>query len=101
MGECTSAAVLAVTVDIVLDRDDFDIKAFTYHPNPVTDILNISYSSEITSVTVYNLLGQQVVTLKANANEVKVDMSGLADAAYIVNVTAGNTAKTIKVIKKQ
>lgn len=101
VGECTSAAILAVTVDIVLDRDDFDIKAFTYHPNPVTDILNISYSSEITSVTVYNLLGQQVISQKANANEIKVDMSGLADAAYIVNVTAGNTAKTIKVIKKQ
>jgi len=99
--ECTSVAILGVTVDIVLGRDDFDSKVFTYHPNPVTDILNISYSSEITSVTVYNLLGQQVINQKANANEIKIDMSGLADAAYIVNVVAGNTAKTIKVIKKQ
>lgn len=101
IGTCTSATALAVTVDIVLGKEDFDIKAFTYHPNPVTDILNISYSSEITSVTVFNLLGQQVIAKQPNATEVKIDMSTLADAAYIVNVTAGNTVKTIKVIKKQ
>lgn len=98
---CTSADTFAVLVDVVLGRNDFDVKAFTYHPNPVKDIINLSYSSEITSVTVFNLLGQQVIAQKANATEVKVDMSSLADGAYIVNVTAGNTVKTIKVIKKQ
>jgi hypothetical protein len=36
-----------------------------------------------------------------NASETSVDMSQLADGAYIVNVTAGNSVKTIKVVKKQ
>lgn len=101
IGECTSIEVFAVTVDVVLDRDNFDVKAFTYHPNPVKDILNLSYSSEITSVTVFNLLGQRVIAQQANATDVKIDMSSLADGAYVVNVTSGNTVKTIKVIKKQ
>lgn len=98
---CTSVDVFAVLVDIVLDRDGFDVKAFTYHPNPVQNVLNISYSSEITSVTVFNLLGQLVISQQSNANDVRVDMSSLADGAYVVNVTAGATVKTIKVIKKQ
>ena len=101
VGECSSADVLAVTVDIVLGRDGFDIKAFIYHPNPVKNILNISYSSDITSVTVFNLLGQQVITLNPNNTEVKVDMSSLADAPYVVNVTSGNSVKTIKIVKRQ
>jgi hypothetical protein len=98
---CTSVDVFAVTVDIVLDREGFDIKAFSFYPNPVKDVLNISYSSEITTVTVFNLLGQKVISQQSNADEVKIDMSSLADGAYIVNVTSGNTVKTIKVIKKQ
>ncbi|PZR20025.1 MAG: hypothetical protein DI539_12050 [Flavobacterium psychrophilum] len=98
---CTSVEALAVTVDIVLDREGFDIKAFSFYPNPVKDILNLSYSSEITSVTVFNLLGQKVIAQHTNATDVRVDMSSLADGAYIVNVASGNTVKTIKVIKKQ
>ncbi|MDV6169968.1 T9SS type A sorting domain-containing protein [Flavobacterium sp. DG1-102-2] len=101
VGTCESANALAVTVDVVLGDKGFDVKAFTFYPNPVKDVLNISYSSDITSVTVFNLLGQQVITLAPNSADVKLDMSALADAAYIVNVTAGNTVKTIKVIKRQ
>lgn len=101
VGTCTSEDVFAVTVDLVLDRADFDVKSFTYYPNPVKDVLNLSYSSEITSVTVFNLLGQRVIAQQSNATEVKVDMSALADGAYVVNVTMGNTVKTVKVIKRQ
>ncbi|MCW4470749.1 T9SS type A sorting domain-containing protein [Flavobacterium sp. MFBS3-15] len=100
VGECTSAYI-AVLVDLVLGKDDFGRNAFSVYPNPVRDILNISYTTEITSVTVHNLLGQQVLAKQPNAAEVKIDLSGLADATYIVNVTAGNTVKTIKVVKKQ
>lgn len=99
VGECTSEYI-AVLIDLVLGKDDFGRNAFSVYPNPVKDILNISYTAEITSVTVHNLLGQQVIATQPNATEVKIDLSGLAEATYIVNVTAGNTVKTIKVVKK-
>ncbi len=98
---CESDVTLAVTVGVVLGRDDFNIKAFSYYPNPVQDVLNISYDKEITSVAVFNLLGQQVMAKTPNATEVKLDMSVLSDGTYLVSVTAGNTVKTIKVVKKQ
>ncbi len=100
VGECESAYI-AVTVEVVLGKEDFGRNAFSAYPNPVKDVLNISYTAEITSVTVFNLLGQQVISKQPNATEVKLDLSALADATYIVNVTAGNTVKTIKVVKKQ
>lgn len=101
LGDCTSVTAFKVTVEVVLARDTFNLNAFMYHPNPVKDVLNISYSSDITSVTVFNILGQQVIDKQPNAAEVKLDMSSLADGAYIVNVAAGSAVKTIKVIKKQ
>jgi hypothetical protein len=101
IGNCTSTGIYTVMVDIVLGREGFDVKAFAFYPNPVKDVLNLSYSTEITSVTVFNLLGQLVINQNPNTAEVKLDMSSLADGAYVVNVTAGNTVKTIKVIKKQ
>lgn len=97
---CASAP-FAVTVTVTLGDREFDAAAFTYYPNPVKDVLNISYSSDITSVTVYNLLGQQVMAKELNAATGTIDMSVLQDGTYIVNVTSGNIVKTIKVIKKQ
>ncbi|RWW98871.1 Ig-like domain-containing protein [Flavobacterium cerinum] len=101
IGTCTSILTLKVTIDVVLGRDTFNKDIFTYYPNPVKDILNLSYTSDMTSIAVFNLLGQQVISQQPNAGEVKIDMSSLADGAYIVNVTSGSTIKTIKVIKKQ
>jgi len=101
VGECTSATALAVTVEVLLGSDRFDMDSFSYYPNPVKDVLNISYSQEIASVTVFNLIGQQVINIVPNANQVKVDMTALAEGAYIVNVAVGNTVKTIKVVKTQ
>ena len=99
VGDCTSATTLAVTVSIVLGNDKFNDKAFAFYPNPVKDILTVSYSNEISLISVVNMLGQEVISVKPNVIEAKVDMSGLADGTYIVTVRSNNTAKTIKVVK--
>lgn len=84
----------------VLSSDSFDNNSFVAYPNPVKDIFNVSYSSEISSVRVMNLLGQEVITREVNATSTQIDMSQLSSGAYIVNVTVGDTIKTIKVVKQ-
>lgn len=101
IGNCTSESVFAVTVDVNLDAKNFDVASFSFYPNPVRDMLNLSYSSDITSVTVFNMLGQQVLAAKPNSVDAKIDMSSLAEGTYVVNVEAGNVAKTIKVVVKK
>jgi hypothetical protein len=101
VGDCTSATAFAVTVEVVLGQGHFDMASFSYYPNPVSSVLTISYSQEITSVTVFNLLGQEVMNVSSNGTEVKLDMSALAEGTYIANVASGNTVQTIKVVKKQ
>ncbi|GGB75649.1 hypothetical protein GCM10007424_14480 [Flavobacterium suaedae] len=90
----------AVTVSIVLNADGFDKTNFTYHPNPVKDVLTLSYQNTIDAVQVYSLLGQKVIEQSGNQNEVKLDMSQLAAGNYIVKVVSGATTTTIKVVKE-
>jgi len=61
--------------------------------------LNISYIENITSVSVYNLLGQEIITKAINGNEGSIDVSNLPSATYIVKVPADHVVKTLKVMK--
>lgn len=63
-------------------------------------MLNLSFTQNISEVTVYNLLGQQVLFTKMNSNKGQVDMSNLSSGSYLVKVNTENAAKTIKVIKQ-
>lgn len=79
-------------VDAVID--------FKVYPNPVANVLNIEYTSEVTSVSVFNLLGQQVLSKKVSAASTQIDMSALLAGTYLVKVESGNISKTLKVVKK-
>ena len=83
-----------------LGTGSFDNASFAYYPNPVKNILNLSYNQEISNVEVFNLLGQKVSSNAINANNAQIDMSNLSKGAYMVRVTSNDQVKTIKVIKE-
>ncbi|MBA3985108.1 MAG: T9SS type A sorting domain-containing protein [Flavobacteriales bacterium] len=89
----------AVTVTITLGLNDFDTLNFSYYPNPTSGIITLKYAKVISEIRVVNLLGQQVYTQNVNSVEVKVDLSALPDAVYLVQVVSEGTIKTIKVLK--
>ena len=69
------------------------------YPNPIKDILNISFDNQINIISIYNLLGQEIISKKVNANDVKIDVLGLNSGTYFVKVIGDNFEKIIKVIK--
>ncbi len=83
-----------------LGNGSFDSANFAYYPNPVKNTLNLSYNKEISSVEIFNLLGQKVNSVEVNSNDTQIDMSNLSKGAYMVKVTSDNQVKTIKVIKE-
>jgi hypothetical protein len=83
-----------------LSTSNNDYTQFSYYPNPVTDHLTISSNESITSVILYNLLGQQIMKNEFQSQEVKLNMSGLLQGTYIAKISSNNTTKTIKVIKR-
>ncbi len=86
--------------DATLSTGAFNPNAFSYYPNPVKNVLNVSYKETITALEVMNLLGQKVATVQCNSREAQLDLSNLESGAYLVKITANNQVKTIKVIKE-
>ncbi len=84
----------------LLSNTSFENESFRAYPNPVQNVLNLSYNKNISNVKAYNLLGQEVMTNAINANQSQIDMSHLASGTYLVKVTADNQVKTIKVLKE-
>lgn len=80
--------------------EEFDMADMKYYPNPVSDVLHVSYNNEITAIALYNLIGQEVLVKAINATEGTVNVSNLAAGTYLVKVTSGTEVKTLKVIKK-
>jgi hypothetical protein len=83
-----------------LASDSFDNASFNFYPNPVKDVLNLSYSETIQNVQVFNLIGQQVRLQNINSTSGSVNLENLPSGAYLVKVTTENGEKTIKVIKE-
>ncbi|HNP33434.1 MAG TPA: T9SS type A sorting domain-containing protein, partial [Flavobacterium sp.] len=100
VGSCSSEP-FAVTVTVTLGNDEFDNLHFMYYPNPTSSVVNISYSRNITQVTLINLLGQTLMSEKTNSTEVQVDLSRLAEATYFIKVASDEKEKIIKVIKRE
>ena len=99
VGSCSSTP-FAVTVTVALGNEHFDTVNFSFYPNPTSSILNIKYSKEISSVSVYNLLGQLLMSEKTNATEVQINLLNLPTETYFVKVVSEGVEKVIKVIKK-
>ena len=97
---CESAARLMITAGVDLRAPEFDTASLKYYPNPVSDILTVTYSGTIESIEIFNVLGQKVYQKTLHSQEAKIDMSSLATGNYIVNVMANGLVKNIKVIKK-
>ncbi|MNX55911.1 hypothetical protein D3C86_866870 [compost metagenome] len=86
--------------DTSLSTNSFDNASFKAYPNPVRNLLNLSYTENMSDIAVFNLLGQQVLSKKVNATESQIDMSTLTSGTYLVKVYVGNQVKTLKVVKQ-
>lgn len=89
-----------IAVDVALANNSFDNTNFTYYPNPVKNVLNLSYNQNISQVEIFNLLGQKMTSTSFDATTAQVDMTSYTSGIYLVNVTSNNTTKTIRVIKE-
>lgn len=89
-----------INVQNSLDISDSEMRKLVAYPNPVNDVLNVSFDSAITNITIHNLLGQQVLSKSINANEGTIDVSNLNSGTYFVKAQVEGRAQTIKIIKQ-
>ena len=94
----TDADVTSLYTNNTLSSSDFsqnNIEVALY-PNPVNDVLNIDTKDEISSVEVFALQGQKVLSSKEN----KINVSQLPAGIYLVRIEdVNNNIATKKIIK--
>jgi len=75
--------------------------SLTLAPNPSTDYITINTTLNITKVSIYNVLGQQLKMIAGNENtSVQINISELAQGNYFAKVEAEGSVETIQFIKK-
>ena len=70
------------------------------YPNPAASELTIQANSTIEKISVYNVLGQEVITKNPESNIATLDISNLQKGFYIVQTTSEGKTETTKVLKK-
>ncbi len=79
--------------------EDLQSLGFTAYPNPVQNKLFLNADENITNVTIFNVIGQQVKSVTPNALTSEIDMSNLESGIYFVKVNIGSAVGTIKILK--
>ena len=74
---------------------------FTLYPNPSIESLNVEINSEISSITIYNLLGKKCL-VKVNhigLGKATIDVSSLTSGSYVCSLISVGVASTKTFIK--
>ena len=94
-----STKVDFITTDLKTSISNF--QNFSYYPNPVKSTLVLEASiQEMQKVSVYNLLGQEVISIQPNSLKTNLNLEKLAAGPYMIMVTINGELKTFKVIKE-
>ena len=78
--------------------DDLD-RFVSLYPNPAKDYVNIKTSKTIEKVTLFNLLGQEVLSKEVHAQYFNIDISSLIPGHYYAKLTSNGQSQTIKLLK--
>lgn len=83
----------------VLSNSSFDTSSFSAYPNPTTNVWNITATQNITSISLYDILGKQIQVLEPNATETTINAADLSNGIYFAAINSENGSKTIKLVK--
>lgn len=93
----------AITTVQGLGVDDVSFSNnFMMYPNPVKDIFSVSSTnnSEISSISIYSILGQLILTVPGRNLQSDIDVSHLESGTYLIKVTTLHGRAITKFIKK-
>lgn len=100
-GSANLLMVLNIIVDETLSLNDFESNNFSYSYNKDSDQLTLESSNmPFDGITMYSILGQEVVSRELSSKTEVIDISNLTDGIYLATVNMNGNSKTIKILKQ-
>uniref|UniRef100_UPI00404997BC T9SS type A sorting domain-containing protein n=1 Tax=Flavobacterium sp. TaxID=239 RepID=UPI00404997BC len=94
-----NAGEVRIFENTTLSTPDFDSNSFSFYPNPSSNLVTFSSNNSIEHITIYNLLGQEVLTKLVNSNEFSIDISNLSTGSYVAKLTQNEKSQSVKLLK--
>ncbi|MDN3491890.1 T9SS type A sorting domain-containing protein [Winogradskyella bathintestinalis] len=93
-----TATNFSTDCDYQLSTDEFELSSnVNFYPNPASSEIQIDTLEIITSVSIMNLTGKIVKTIKGNTNNINV--SDLSNGVYFIKISTVNATVVEKLIK--
>ena len=70
------------------------------YPNPVNNKLHLTALDKITSVSIYNMLGQEVKQSTPFSTSTSINMTAISNGVYVIKVQVGDQIGLYNTIKK-
>jgi len=83
-----------------MSSSSFTASKVKLYPNPTANVLNIEATGDIQRISVYNVLGQEVVNKQSNGTSVSLDVSGLNTGVYVIKTMIEGNVSSTKFIKE-
>ncbi|MDG1714911.1 T9SS type A sorting domain-containing protein [Lacinutrix sp.] len=84
----------------LLSTANFTDAKFSVFPNPTNATWNVISNSVINTISVYDILGKQVISVSPNTLETSIDASNLKTGVYFARIDGVNGSKTVKLIRE-
>ena len=78
---------------------DFTSSNIKMYPNPTSTVFTIEANDVIENISLFNVLGQEVLTKSSNSNSVTLDVANLQTGVYVVKSTIGGVISTSRLVK--
>ena len=89
-----------ISQSLTLSTAKFETSSVKMYPNPVRNSLTIDANSSIQNVSVFNILGQEVMKVSPKSNSITLQTSELQKGAYMVRTEIDGKVSTNKIIKE-
>ena len=95
-----ASGIFDLTLAFSLSVEEDSLQKVSLFPNPTNSILNFEAKDIVDQITIFNAIGQEMVTITPNEPNGLIDLSDFSSGLYFVRVGIGEKNKTFKVLKE-
>jgi hypothetical protein len=98
---CVGTATDAIFVDACTGITTLSNAEFVVYPNPTSGLLNVETTTDDNTITVFDLVGNAVYTVKSTSFKTEIDMQNFANGIYFLKVENSKTVSTIRIVRSK
>ncbi len=87
-----------ITVSSNVGIFDVENMQVNLYPNPTSRVLNVQVAEGVNEVTIYNTIGQKMLSQNGNSDIMQLDLDNLSSGSYIIRITAQNGSEVTRKI---